>query len=414
MDKSIDRNMNTKRMQYINKISHYLLFGFVLFFIGSISSAQSYKINEVNSDQENINFYGRSVVSDSTITVEIPDTTAAPGAYLSIPILVQDSTDGYEIISYDFTLTYDSTMIEILDTRTSGTLSEDYFVSANTENTGSLTVSGFDTSPMSGRGPLMYIDLHILPSALGQTLIQFDHFNFNGSFPPVLLNDGLLSIQNRAPAPFQILEPDDSIELAINPDNLSNALQLAWQGSQDVDGDSIRYGLMIKLSSTKILPFENTTEHVTSIDYGSLIDLINENDAEQSVGEWSIYATDGIDTTYASNGPRDLVVNFTTRTDPHAGQLPSQYSLEQNYPNPFNPQTTIEYHLPSATTVTMEVSDASGRRIKTIVNNRLSPGLHQTTWDGTNDQGKVMSAGIYFYRLQTTDFSITKKMMLIK
>lgn len=401
-------------MQHINDISRNLILGVALFLLGSLASAQSSNISGANSAHRDTNAYMRSVMSDSTITVEIPDTMAAPDTYLSIPIMVQDSTDGYEIISYDFTLTYDSSMIDILDTQTSGTLSEGYFVSANTENTGSLTVSGLDIAPMTGKGPLMYLQVHILPNASGQTTIHFEHFNFNGDFPPVLLNDGLLSLQNGAPAPFQILEPVDSIAVAINPENLSNTLQLAWQGSQDVDGDSIRYGLMIRMRKTKLLPFENTAAHMASIEYASIADLINENGEGQSVGEWSIYATDGTDTTYASNGPRDLVVNFTTRIDPMESQLPSQYSLEQNYPNPFNPQTTIEYQLPTTTTVKMTVFDASGRRIKTIVSDRLSSGVHHTTWDGTNDQGKSMSAGIYFYRLQTADYSITKKMMLIK
>jgi|GEM_PF-4039433 len=401
-------------MQHIKNISRNLLFGVTLFLIGSIAAAQSYKISGANSVHRDTNSSMRSVMSDSIITVEISDTTAGPDTYLNIPIMVKDSTDGYEIISYDFTLTYDSSMIDILDTQEAGTLSEGYFVSANTGNSGSLTVSGFDTTPMTGKGPLMYLRVHILPEASGETTIHFEHFNFNGNFPPVLLYDGLLSLQNGAPAPFQILEPVDSIAVAINPDNLSNTLQLAWQGSQDVDGDSIHYGLIIKMRNTKLLPFENTTAHMTSIAYASLADLINENGDGQSVGEWSIYATDGTDTTYASNGPRDLVVNFTTRIDPMVSQLPSQYSLEQNYPNPFNPQTTIEYHLPTTTTVNMTVFDASGRRIKTIVSNRVSPGTHHASWDGTNDQGKSMSAGIYFYRLQTADYSITKKMMLIK
>jgi serine protease len=94
--------------------------------------------------------------------------------------------------------------------------------------------------------------------------------------------------------------------------------------------------------------------------------------------------------------------------------LPDEFSLEQNYPNPFNPSTTIDFSLPSAGEVTLEVYNILGAKVATLVNGSLSAGRHSVVWNSTTDGGAPVSSGVYFYRLVTGDQVMTKKMMLLK
>ncbi|MBS4064561.1 MAG: T9SS type A sorting domain-containing protein, partial [Chitinophagaceae bacterium] len=92
-----------------------------------------------------------------------------------------------------------------------------------------------------------------------------------------------------------------------------------------------------------------------------------------------------------------------------SNKLPARYQLKQNYPNPFNPVTTINYSLPKSGVVSLKIYDILGREIKTLVNEEKSVGNYSIKFDGSN-----LSNGVYFYRIQTGDFSQTKKLILLK
>ncbi len=94
--------------------------------------------------------------------------------------------------------------------------------------------------------------------------------------------------------------------------------------------------------------------------------------------------------------------------------IPHTFALSQNYPNPFNPATTIEYSLPSREPVCIEIFNILGQKVRTLVNETKAVGTYRTEWNGTDDFGKVVSAGVYLYRFQAGDFEQTKKMLLLK
>jgi len=94
--------------------------------------------------------------------------------------------------------------------------------------------------------------------------------------------------------------------------------------------------------------------------------------------------------------------------------LPEVYSLSQNYPNPFNPSTTIKYSIPKRTDVTISVYNLLGRKIRTITIEKQSAGEHEVNWDGTDQSGKAVASGIYFYRLTSGNYTESKKMILLK
>jgi hypothetical protein len=98
--------------------------------------------------------------------------------------------------------------------------------------------------------------------------------------------------------------------------------------------------------------------------------------------------------------------SFNSLFDP---SLPQNYELKQNYPNPFNPATTISYFLPFGGLVELNIYNLQGQKIQELVNQWQSAGHYSLTWDGTN-----FSSGIYFFQIKTSDFTQTRKMILIK
>jgi hypothetical protein len=83
--------------------------------------------------------------------------------------------------------------------------------------------------------------------------------------------------------------------------------------------------------------------------------------------------------------------------------------LQQNYPNPFNPTTTIEFAIPKAGFVTLTIYDVLGEKVATLVSENLTVGSYQYQWDARD-----LASGVYFYRLEVSDFTKSRKMLLIR
>jgi len=90
------------------------------------------------------------------------------------------------------------------------------------------------------------------------------------------------------------------------------------------------------------------------------------------------------------------------------------YQLLGNAPNPFNPETTIRYHVPNGGTVTLEIFDISGARVRTYSREHSSAGIKQLIWDGRDDCGREVSSGVYIYRMTAPGFAQSQKMLLLK
>src|SRR5205085_6178602 len=88
---------------------------------------------------------------------------------------------------------------------------------------------------------------------------------------------------------------------------------------------------------------------------------------------------------------------------------PLKFSLSQNYPNPFNPSTVINYNLPKAGNIKLNIYNSLGESVAELVNSSQSAGTHQIEWNAVN-----FASGVYFYRLETEDLTSEKKMILIK
>lgn len=107
-----------------------------------------------------------------------------------------------------------------------------------------------------------------------------------------------------------------------------------------------------------------------------------------------------------------LIAAGSSKRDP--GQLPGKFYLAQNYPNPFNSNTTIMFELPEPSDVRITIYDILGRRVTTLVDEKMSAGSHSKIWNGTNQTGRTVSSGIYFYRLEMNKHAATRKLLLLK
>ena len=94
--------------------------------------------------------------------------------------------------------------------------------------------------------------------------------------------------------------------------------------------------------------------------------------------------------------------------------VPDQFALHQNYPNPFNPLTTIEYDLPEDGNVNLIIYDILGRQVIQLTDKFQEAGYKSIRWKGRNNSGQLVSAGMYFYAIETNDHSAIRKMILLK
>lgn len=233
----------------------------------------------------------------------------------------------------------------------------------------------------------------------GDTDILFSEFHKNKVY--ILRNND----ENEFPAP---------VSPAINSlDAEGNAITITWKNSLQKADDypvPMEYGLVlssengyrligninpqhgIRHSSKVLAGFQNNQLTIPNLPEGEYTVSIS---AYDQVGKFS--------------GLMNAESKSVVVSNEKLAGIPSQIKLLQNYPNPFNPTTIISYELPAATTVTLIIFDMLGRKVATLINERVQAGLHEVQLDASN-----LSSGIYIYQLQSEEVIQTKKMLLIK
>ncbi|MBE0571882.1 MAG: T9SS type A sorting domain-containing protein, partial [Ignavibacteriaceae bacterium] len=122
---------------------------------------------------------------------------------------------------------------------------------------------------------------------------------------------------------------------------------------------------------------------------------LKDNLTMNDVGAAYIYCTEG-----------DIVTSVST---PPEQTLPVSYDLKQNYPNPFNPITTIVFDLPRPTNVTLKIYTILGEEVTTLVSEELKAGTHKYIWNPVS-----LASGVYLYRIESKEYTLTKKMVFLK
>lgn len=191
------------------------------------------------------------------------------------------------------------------------------------------------------------------------------------------------------------VSPSDSvtIEKSVDSWNWTKIGSASYEISNNVLEVKINRQLINAVSDTLNFEFKCSDNSITD---GNIMDFYVNGDA-------------------APGGRFNFVYNTTIVTGvDEAMNIPQKYLLEQNYPNPFNPSTTIKYSIPrnvksEISNVKIIVYDILGREVKTLVNKEQYAGNYEVTFDAAN-----FPSGTYFYKLQSGDFTETKKLLLLK
>ncbi|MBS1514311.1 MAG: T9SS type A sorting domain-containing protein [Bacteroidetes bacterium] len=138
--------------------------------------------------------------------------------------------------------------------------------------------------------------------------------------------------------------------------------------------------------------------------------IINQSTSNVPAGTYNIQIT-GTEPGGVRNHTRTypLVVSPLVGISNNENTIPAKYSLEQNYPNPFNPATKINYSIEKNGFVKLTVFDVTGREVKTLVSGNVNAGSHSVEFDASK-----LNSGLYFYKLESGEYSEVRKMILIK
>jgi len=198
--------------------------------------------------------------------------------------------------------------------------------------------------------------------------------------------------------------------LIATKENEEDSLQFNWNESFDIDGDKIQY----RMIGYNDLEFLTMDDWITDLTLSwSIKDLVaNTDTVNVANGSWMIVASDGeffVESNFGN--PMELLINGSAL-------IPDQYSLNQNYPNPFKNFTTISFDMPENQKIKIRIFDVRGRIIRTLINEDQSAGFKSILWDGKNEDGDEVSAGIYFYQMyapSSANFKgITKTKRMVK
>lgn len=113
------------------------------------------------------------------------------------------------------------------------------------------------------------------------------------------------------------------------------------------------------------------------------------------------------------------VEDITGLAAPAVTAVPQNSKLFQNYSNPFNPDTWIPYQLSESADVTIRIYNISGQLVRTLDLGHKQAGFYLSKakaayWDGKNDVGEQLASGVYLYQLKAGDFTIIRKMLMVK
>jgi hypothetical protein len=137
--------------------------------------------------------------------------------------------------------------------------------------------------------------------------------------------------------------------------------------------------------------------------YGSARDFILDN-------RGNMYMTSEVMLTQNQGYEYGLTVKYSAPVDTVSENVyPSDYILYQNYPNPFNASTSFEFELPRNSFVNISVYNTLGQKVAVIINDNFEKGYHYYNWNAPG-----LSSGIYFYIFRAGDYSVIKKMALVK
>ena len=182
----------------------------------------------------------------------------------------------------------------------------------------------------------------------------------------------------------------------------TNSVILTWNSIVDVEVD---YYVIERSTNQDFDETGSMQSQITNTNYFEDIELVYDTDLYYRVSYYY-----GIQSEYSET----LTASVEWLNNQKGETLPIAFKLHQNYPNPFNPKTKINYDIPNYSNVNIVIIDLSGSEIKSLVNKKHTSGRYSITWNGTNNNGDKVAAGMYLYKIQSGSFTKMEKMILLK
>jgi hypothetical protein len=239
-------------------------------------------------------------------------------------------------------------------------------------------------------------------------------------------NEAIVTINVKAvndpPTPITIISPADSSEILITMNNKDTSrVVFDWTSSVDVEANELTYLFEYELKmvdiNNKTINYYDGKELLYpgfTITYSEILETLDEFLSAGGTISWSVDVTDGIDTVYSTDERVIFVIGKYASLAVDQTTIPDEYSLSQNYPNPFNPSTRIQYSLPKTGLVQISIYTLMGQKIATLVNRNMNAGTYIITWNGMDDFGNTVGAGVYIYQLRSDQYFKAKKMIFLK
>ncbi|MEJ2617381.1 MAG: T9SS type A sorting domain-containing protein [Ignavibacteriaceae bacterium] len=231
------------------------------------------------------------------------------------------------------------------------------------------------------------------------------------------------STQNGTENHVEVISTSQSNTADVDTAKFVIVAQKAEMAATSVYPDSVALvpGDSISFKAVGFDQFSRIVEFIPRWDCtGGVIDSTGFYYAGNETGIFQVTATDMV-----SGHTASAIVNITysVSVDDNFTELPTSFQLFQNYPNPFNPTTKIRFTIPASPVdptpyqgvknrenyVTLKVYDILGREVAVLVNEKKSPGTYEVEFAARN-----LASGVYLYRLNAGNFSVTKKLILLK
>lgn len=237
-----------------------------------------------------------------------------------------------------------------------------------------------------------------------------------------ILNSSNSSEGDTSDAPFRILLTYNAFNLISPPSaarietsaNNTALQQFTWSSAGS--HPSLRYKFKIKKVGGGAVEYSYTSDNggadtVISLRKSFLdsLALLIGTTGDSVRCTWKSWAYNGYDSSGTASTFLVTFVRTNVGISVISTEVPGRFGLYFNYPNPFNPSTVIKFDMAKQQNVSIEIFDMLGRKTESLVNERLQPGKYEVTFNGAG-----YPSGIYYYRMQTGDFSETRKMLLVK
>ena len=259
-----------------------------------------------------------------------------------------------------------------------------------------------DLGPVTGQAPYFYPQLDGITDLTDMMVFgRMWHWSHQtgGSSPRIIENEGLNPVIEQQGNELVVTFPENTIagQFKIGYQDLNTMPTILNEQAANEDHILLTYNDPENMITVMEIGYIAEAQSRV-IKYG--LDF-NSNESKKIDISYMLYGPDG-----ELLGQGSLTKELTP--------VPEKYALHQNYPNPFNPVTTIRYDLPQESHVHLVIYDILGREVKTLVNSKEQAGYKSIRWDGRNNFGQKVSAGMYFYRIQASSFSKVQKMVLLK